>query len=402
MKKIINLKINLLAIALFFSAMACQDELPSPQDAKVSVAYIDELQNTDAVRFSVKDNGGSTSFTPRISNLSKGSAFLKVETPQEVLDAYNKKNNSKYQMLPANAFNLINTKTGEKGKSLTLHLDKNDFGGNIKVEVGEMVDAQGKKLPVSTQYAIPIALTEASSDGYVNTQIAKTGLLLLDREFKSSVLRAKRAGAHRDIRIRLKDVSKAVDYENWTAQFSVRFAQMNESAGLVWPNASKGGNLYQIMYGARLTLFTTAGGKVGYNQPEFDSFKFETNKWYHFAIVFEMINNIPYFKQYVNGKLAYSGPWTGKIDWSTGFAFASTTFDGYMRELRFWDRALSLSEINSTTYFADPSAEGLVIYMPLNEETQFENVATKTKGNYEVIFTGDKDLLSFDNEFIFP
>lgn len=379
----INNIIYSLVFALFYSVMACQDDLPSPQDAKATVAYIDEFQNKETIRFSVNDNGGSTSLTPRISQLSNGEAYIIIEASQKVLDDYNAKNNANYKMLPEHVYNLVNTKTGEKGKSLKVNLENNDFGANIRVEVGDMLDKEGNKLPVADSYAVPVALSSASADRYIKTSDSRTGILILDREFTTGVLRLKgRLGAY------MIDEANDIKFSDFTAQISFKIddngnGRIRENTGLLYPNSrTSNGSFYQTLYGNGLTLFTTAGGKVGLNQPEFEEFKFEPNKWYHLSISFKVENEIPYFRLYLNGKLAYSGPWTGKIeDW--GYVYiGNSSFSGYIRELRLWNKALTESEINSTLYFANPDDENLVLYMPLNDVTKFENVATKTKGLY--------------------
>ncbi|MRI64471.1 DUF1735 domain-containing protein [Ornithobacterium rhinotracheale] len=395
-----NFKNILFAASASLALLSCsyEDSVPKAQDPNTAVGYIEQLINGGKLRFTVDDNGGKILITPRISNISDGSASFDIEVAPELLDNYNREKNANYQVLPNSVFDLINTgEKGQKGKKLHIDLANGQYGANIEVKVGEMVDESGTKLPVSTSYAIPVRMTNIQGKNIVNTGKDTEGIIFISRRFTTKVLRM--VG-----RLSVKANNGEKLYNEWTAQYSFMPEMINNNFGLLYPdndgNKERGhGTYYATLYGAQVTQFTPSGGKLQFNQPGFEDFTFEAKKWYNISMVYQGGS----LSFYVNGDLAYKSPWGAIPDW-TGLYLGNSSFNGYAREIRFWSKALTQDEINSTMYFADPAAEGLELYYPLNEDTQTNNVVERTKDIYKMTFdSGASDSnINFDTEVTIP
>lgn len=102
--------------------------------------------------------------------------------------------------------------------------------------------------------------------------------------------------------------------------------------------------------------------------------EFETNKWYHLAVVFDGSS----IKLYVNGELdgqtdAPRGPivLSGKTDkrrFCIGASVGSRLLNGYISEVRVWKKALSQSQIqNNMCYVSPDNYKDMIAYWRFNE-----------------------------------
>jgi len=128
---------------------------------------------------------------------------------------------------------------------------------------------------------------------------------------------------------------------------------------------------YTCFYGPNPTFFT-AEGKQNFNQPGYEDYKFKNNTWYHIAGTFEPADNgMNIFRFYVNGELALELPTKGSTQGWQKAIIGNGGFNGWVRDFRIWERALSQGEIKETMWSIDPASEGLVMYLPL--EKDFKN-----------------------------
>ncbi|AFL98009.1 BT_3987 domain-containing protein [Ornithobacterium rhinotracheale] len=398
MKKIKHI---LLATGASWALFGCsyEDSVPKVQDPNTSVGYIEQLLNGGKLRFTVDDEGGKTLITPRISDISNGSASFDIEVAPELLEAYNREKNANYQVLPNNVFNLINTgNKNQKGKKLHIDLAEGEYGANIEVTVGRMIDESGNKLPVSTSYAIPVRMSNIKGKNIVNTGKNTEAIIFLNRRFTTSVMRM--VGR---ITLQSKD-DKVRLFDEWTAQYTFMPERVNNNFGLMYPNNQENekrghSTYYATLYGGQVTQFTPSGGKLKFNQPGFEDFTFEAGKWYNISLVYQGGN----LSFYVNGELAYKSAWGAVPDW-TGMHLGNGSFNGYAREIRFWSKPLTPEEINSTMYFADPAADGLEVYLPLNKEVGYSNVAKGKEDSYVISFDSGASAssINFETEVTIP
>ncbi|MCD0488700.1 DUF1735 and LamG domain-containing protein [Pedobacter sp. MC2016-14] len=126
-----------------------------------------------------------------------------------------------------------------------------------------------------------------------------------------------------------------------------------------------------------LLRFGEAGSKINQLQwvsaegSMFSKTEFTTKTWYTISCVYDGVT----YKMYVNGKLDGSFSGGGKVYQfamlELGMSYAgyqtSQRFLGRVAEIRFWDRALSVTEINEGICNVDAAANGLVSYWKMNE-----------------------------------
>ena len=81
-----------------------------------------------------------------------------------------------------------------------------------------------------------------------------------------------------------------------------------------------------------------------------------------------------------------------------------------VRELRFWSRELSATEVASTQFFADPTAPGLELYAPLDKVNGVKNIVpgkedafvSKLKPNGGEMISTEGYTFNFNKEVSFP
>ncbi len=384
MKK--NSVINKIVLLLSLCAFAGCKDLPETEGGpKLNVGYIEEFQKSAQIRFTVDDGRGSAGFTARVANPTTDRVSFSVEIDPALLEAYNQANNTSFSVLPAAVYDLQllddEGKVLTEGKKLDIALAPNEYGKKIKVavktmvteEVGENGQKVGKPLSYYENYAIPVRMLNVEGGAQLQST-ANSGIFFLNRKFTMPVM-------HLNGRLGLiykqntmpqapgKSYEGDIKYPEWTCQYSFCLDRVNNNTGLMYPNlrTTSDSPLYMTLYGGSLTLFA-AGGKVGLNQPAFKDFVFKEKKWYHMAISFKEEGGRPNLRLYINGQLAYQSVWPRKVDeWPIIF-LGNGSFQGYVRELRFWRRALTEGEINETLWFANPKTEGLEVYLPLSTD----------------------------------
>jgi hypothetical protein len=126
-----------------------------------------------------------------------------------------------------------------------------------------------------------------------------------------------------------------------------------------------------------LLRFGEAGSKINQLQwvsaegSMFSKTEFATKTWYTISCVYDGVT----YKMYVNGKLDGSFNGGGKayqlgmLELGMSYAGYQTSqrFLGRVAEIRFWERPLSVTEINEGICNVDAASAGLVAYWKMNE-----------------------------------
>ena len=404
---ILNKSYLALAVAALFMSCDAEKSLPNRENPMLNLAYIGEATTSSSIRFQVGDDGGQTNFTPRITTPIKDAVQLKVIVDKELLASYNKENNSNFQLLPDANYDLV---VGEqKGKELTLDLAPSQFGQVVTVKVKNMLAADGTTLPLSTNYVVPVRLVSVSGGGVEYKDYNTKLMIFMDRKFKTNVLNYKGW-------ILYKHAQGRFENKEWTMQYSFSPNVLASSMGLIWP---EGENLKSSRFWTQMEsdgsfiIHATSGGggKYGFNQKKFEDFHFEAGKWYNMAITYkEDANAVPTLRIYVNGELAFKSKWPGLANEWDYIALGNDNFDALVRELRFWSRELSATEVASTQFFADPAAKGLELYAPLDKVNGVKNIVpgkegafiSKLKLNGGDLISSEGYTFNFNKEVSFP
>lgn len=99
---------------------------------------------------------------------------------------------------------------------------------------------------------------------------------------------------------------------------------------------------------------------------------FTTGRWYHVAAVDNGKTITLYVDGEVEGQIKSSDKSAIDLgwDWEGGFAIGNScgnrTMNGYLSEMRIWQRELSAVELKNNQCYVDPASEGLIAYWRFN------------------------------------
>ncbi|MGP1392951.1 MAG: DUF1735 and LamG domain-containing protein [Candidatus Cryptobacteroides sp.] len=404
-------------IAVLLAVSGCDRQYHPSANPEIRVAYIEDFLGTETGSFSVEDAGGVYVISPRISGLAKSKENLVLEIAPDILERYNKANGTNFQILPAANFTFdIKADLGKvenEEKKVSVVVKEGSVGEKVQIKVHSMMKnglspedpTHPEPLPTFNNYVIPVRMTYASV-GKIQKN-ASEGILFLNRKFKSTVYFSS-TGA---LTMVYKKIEPNVDnkpydfdheYKSWTYEVFFRPKSIRGNFGLVYPNYRHKNEDwgYTCFYGPNPTFFT-AEGKQNFNQPGYEDYKFKNNTWYHIAGTFEPADNgMNIFRFYVNGELALELPTKGSTQGWQKAIIGNGGFNGWVRDFRIWERALSQGEIKETMWSIDPTSEGLVMYLPL--EKDFKNAIPGHEEDW--IHQSDKSSTNyhFNDSFVFP
>ena len=216
-------------------------------------------------------------------------------------------------------------------------------------------------------------------------------------------------------------IAKNNDLREVTLECMVKFDDFNKAAGGIYTIMGIEGYFLLRMgdVGNPLTRLQVATMAGNYNVP----FDCEANTWYHLAVVWKERIAYVYFngelkgtsqqfpeRQYVGwptygyvylNPLALSPTWSYEPDGNRAFWMgysydANRDTHGLMTEIRLWNRALTVEEINAPNHFyeVDPASEGLFSYWKFTEG-EGSTVADKT-ANGNTLY-GETDITKQSN-----
>ncbi|GIZ16355.1 DUF1735 and LamG domain-containing protein [Capnocytophaga catalasegens] len=348
------------------------------------------LENNKVADIKVKDAEGSAQdveIKARIANPMDKDSYYLISIDDNTIKEYNKKNGVDYELLPTENYEMTYTYNGvsKTGTSFEIVVPKGQVvsAGKLSFKVKPMKDALGNDLPKSNNYAVAVRM--APVDNKVIQQADKeTSIFLIRRSFKTKVAKINGRAFHmiygQDTRSQStgKSYAKDVKLEEWTMQYSIALTELRNNWGLMYENPrnstqSKLWNTIQangkflMRYGASATLvFNTAKG---------ESFNFKAagsnptaDKWYHVTMTYKKVDGRPILNIYVNGELMFDSPSPIIVNDFPLVCFGNATTNGYIREIRFWSKALTQGQAAATQYFVKPDSDGLELYVPFDQQ----------------------------------
>lgn len=340
-----------------------------------NAVYMETPDNKGVMPFVLEPEGGEILITPRLANITGQDVMIRLEYDTSVLDNYNKKNATSYVALPASAFTLANEGQEEKTGSLEVEIAKGDFATQALIKVGKLDEEQ---FPNSDKYAIPLSITNASAYTLIPSQ--RSVLLILNRPLITSVALA--SGY-----LRFKPVNVWSQPE-WTIQMSALYSSLTRSNQTTAFIANWAGSEFYTRINAT-TGIQVKNGRDG--DDTWTKVPLEPHKWLHISYVHK--NNT--ITVYVNGRVHKVFP-TGAI-WMSDESWIQVGNGGYnndyLRELRFWSKALSESEINDMLYTpVSPDTPHLEAYLPLTKEAGTKDLVAP-EGTENVEVTGNFEFV---------
>lgn len=376
-----NIIIKLASVVLLLGLTACQKKLDTEGDnPNISAIYMGE--GNALVNIKKATEGGETDVEVRLTTQMNREVQATIAVT-DFFAEYNKKNNTKYRMLPLAEYELYeenNPENKSTNGSLTVTFKNEVTVAKIKVKVKPLNETI---YPIGIKYAIPLRITTANVGRILSNRDV---VISFNRPFKTSVVEIKQGN----------NFSVLLDPTVETSEFTIQghFMFLN------WKYIGHDWNQSMINFrgGKGSNWWYTRVGKESFQVKDLDSDgaatyinqKVELKTWYQVSYVYKD-NNL---KVYINGKLAktfvrpnlrFVKGEDGAI--TVGNAGNADSRDYRIREVRVWNRALTDAEITDGLYLpVDPNSEGLLVYLPLNKQTGFKD---QTKYNNTVKFGKD-------------
>lgn len=358
----------LITVLLLLVAIACKQA-----DEFTDVVFMTGTESSSITRLAID---GPTSMGVSATCSSKADADIKVAfaVDNSLVAAYNEENGTNYKVLPEGSFKLSETESiissgSNVSNPVMFHLDSTkdmEDGVTYLVPIG-LAKVEGKRLLKSgkTQYVIinRTIITNALDFRY-GTRFHVPG-------FQKNASLKSMPKLSMECRVKVNTFTKENPYIT-----SVMGIEDDEEIFLLrFGDVTIKNNQLQFTSKDQLTTSMT----------------FETNKWYHIAIVFDGST----LRLYVNGKEQASKQATrGAVNlyngvFNFGYSYNGRYLDGSISEARIWSKALTQAEIEGNVCYVAPDTEGLLAYWRFNEG----------KGNLSKDLTGHGyDAINFNGQ----
>lgn len=335
------------------------------EDKLPNAIYIDGADVAPISKLTVDAAGGKASFTARAANRLSSNATLKFAVDEQELTKYNEANGTHYKLLPAKYYNL---------STENLTIDKaNISNGTIDVNVKPL----GDDLDASTKYAIPVKI--ASVDGAKLLGSSSVKIFAIDRVLYTTALRQKN--------FYLKTVfpTPYTGLHEWTMSYAIKLDRNKDNQAVLSPD-----------FYSRVTADGALQMKVGEtDDPKaFAKTKLQPGKWYYIAWVYKN----QHVRCYINGVLdnEFDVP---KVETFTKLNMSWGAFEGYVREIRLYDKALTAFQVADNLYIETPDNPDLLFYAPLDKKTGIKDVSKK-QNTIKVYVPGSGDGTEYDQSLI--
>ena len=327
--------------------------------------YIDGADVAPISKLTVDAAGGKASFTARAANRLSSNATRKFAIDEQELTKYNEANGTHYKLLPAKYYSL---------STENLTIDKaNISNGTIDVNVKPL----GDDLDASTKYAIPVKI--ASVDGAKLLGSSSVKIFAIDRVLYTTALRQKN--------FYLKTVfpTPYTGLHEWTMSYAIKLDRNKDNQAVLSPD-----------FYSRVTADGALQMKVGEtDDPKaFAKTKLQPGKWYYIAWVYKN----QHVRCYINGVLdnEFDVP---KVETFTKLNMSWGAFEGYVREIRLYDKALTAFQVADNLYIETPDNPDLLFYAPLDKKTGIKDVSKK-QNTIKVYVPGSGDGTEYDQSLI--
>ncbi|MGI6815820.1 LamG domain-containing protein [Bacteroides sp. KG123] len=344
-------------------------------DNPSNAIYMGNANETGVIAVVASDqNGASFAVTPRLASTTDTPVTVTVEVDAATLEKYNKENGLSVKSVSPEDIRFVNAE-GEEGMGKISATIK---PGNIAATIeGRLMSLDAEKYPYGGRYAIPVKITDVKGPFKLLSSPVST-IVNLDRKIKTSVFHMKQVKGN-GYTMRFAPITPyQQEMSEWTFQYIGLFnkitgsnqttASLSGGTGF-YNRISKGG--LQIKSENRDGPDTWTGKPV--NEEE----------WLHVSYVYRRSGLVGKLSVYVNGELHKTfttSPLYIDKNAGSGWGFGNSNIsDYYLREVRYWNRALTAAEIQDKYYLPeDPKANGLEAYFPMTKDSYDEKTKTFT------------------------
>lgn len=377
-----------LLIAIISISYACKkkDFLDNKPDNAV---YMGNVNSSDVLDITVSDDkGGLAVVTPRLANISEKPVTIVIGVDKATLDKYNEKNNLDLEPMNAEDFAFIDSDGKVSHGEATVTIQPGEFEASVQVKIDSI---NVKKYPYSKRLAIPILIKNVSNFKLLSQP--QWTLVKLNRQLRTSIgeINSLTGG----ISVKPK-TPYAAPMKEWTFQMSMIYRDLTRgNLTTAYISSSGGGEFYtRINASQGIQIKNGRDGDDTWTQK-----KLATNVWLHIAYVYKERS----LSVYVNGELQKTFETTEMYlanSPESGWTIGNDNYknNDYIREVRFWNKALSQAEIMDKLYLPqDPNTPGLLMYMPFTKEAG----VTELTGKWNVSIN-PASKISFIDNVLFP
>lgn len=403
MKTIYNvLGTTLLSIGLLTScnlADGIGDDVQSTLGGEgANVVYMSSIKGSQAVGVLASDQGFTQVVTPRLAQIAAEDTKVTVAVDPAALEEYNRVNNLSLLAIQPEDLYLTNSDGVEGKGKVEATIKKGQLSTSVIVT---MKGIDPNKYPYSAKLAAPVTILSASNGIEVLSK-PKSAFITLNRKIVTSLLHVKRSlGNGYTLNFAPKE-----DYEDlteWTFQYIVQVQDIhgnNQTLGSL-----SGGHGFYNRVNKNSGLQCKSEGRDGDDTWTLKPVK--EGEWLYVTYVYRqkgLAGNIAF---YLNGELQRTFTTSAMAVEKAGWGFGnSNVADYYLREVRFWNRALSEAEILDRYYLPETKdAPGLEACFPLSKESYDEanGVFQDIMGNWTwSISASDGADWEFTDYVVFP
>lgn len=367
-------------------------------DVKENVAYMQNPNKAGTIAIMASDDGFSQTVNPRLAKPATEDVEVEVAVAPEVLKEFNTQNNLKLTTISPEDIVLANEQ-GQTGKGrIKAIIKKGETQTSVMVS---MTGIDPEKYPYSAKLAVPVTIKSATLP-ILSTP--RNTIITLNRKIITSVFHMINPnGGGYSINFSPETTYKSLP--EWTFQFIV---QVNNIHGNNQTSASLAGgagfyNRIHKTSGFQCKSEGRDGTDTWTNKP------INEGEWLHVTYIYRQSGLAGKVSFYVNGELQHTFTTSPlEVQGGEGFGFGNENLrDYYLREVRFWNRALTDAEILDKYYLPEPAdSPGLEACFPMTRETYDEESGTfkDIKGNWNFRVTAKGNHINYEivDNVVFP
>lgn len=356
-------KLILLITLLMASFSACKNA----EDLE-DVLYFTGTETSPVSQYTI-DGPTDIGITVSSSCVASSEQKINISVATEKLEEYNHTNGKTYKGLPEGSYKLSSE--------------------SILLKAGENVSEQlilsllnTSKFEEGAVYCLPLTISNVEG-GMPVLESSRTIYIVLNQTIITQ------AAASKNMPIPFEDDPSLASVPQVTMEARVmvtKFASSNPYISTVMGVEEE----FLLRFGD-VTIAPNQLQLAGGGYPVTAKTEFETNKWYHLAVVFDGST----IKLYVNGELdgqtdAPRGPIVlcGKTDkrrFCIGGSLNSRLLNGYISEVRVWKKALSQSQIqNNMCYVSPDNYKDMIAYWRFNDGADAEVIKDWTGNGWDI------------------
>lgn len=317
-----------------------------------NAVYFGEAQTSVSKKVTVKEDGATANVYLSLAAPTENDVEVVLSNDEQVLEAFNKRNGTNYQLLPSSYYSLSSTQCKVEAGKISSEL--------VDINISTFDDG----LEAADKYAIPVKI--ASATGVDILGASDHMVILCDKVINTKVLFT--PGGATGASPTYTHVVQSGDTLSdnmlvWTVEFLVYCESFVQNGHVLRFNDESGTATLFSRFGQfdhpvdefQITLF---------NIPIFGVNLYEPKRWYHIAFTCDGSTLRLYQDGVLDLTIDHPEPNT-TLSWRE-FRFA-TGNAGAISEARIWNTVRTRAEIESNMYAVNPQTEGLISYWKLDE-----------------------------------